>query len=428
MTQNEREQLEVLLRKQLGEQPETVVGKKNCPDPDLVSAYLEGSLSPTLKTALESHVSECRRCQEELAFLLKTFPAGPVKETQGAPKLGNKLLDWLGLRRIGPVFLKPVFAIVVVAVLSGVVGYKIIFEHRPAEEKVTQIADSMAKHVEVPAPEQAKTEDREKGTVMNTHPALEARQPDRRPASVVEKPRLDQIPRATNKERRYSAPQEVESPLSKDDSRNGRTEGIREEPTNQLREKEPQRKDLNDQPAATPQVAAAPAAPPPASAPALNRVMAERDSGAKEQQSIQDKKVAGQLQAGKEATGQLIGSGGLARKAVTTKQKPNVSDEAALASKTEESKGGISSAEAVGGSTMQLRLIRLSGKTFELRQKVWVDLAIGKEEKYVPIVIPKNSQDFVRLEKELSAYQDVLDRPEDCLIKLNEHIYRIQKK
>ena len=35
---------------------------------------------------------------------------------------------------------------------------------------------------------------------------------------------------------------------------------------------------MNDQPAAAPQVAAATAAPPPASAPALNQVTAERDS------------------------------------------------------------------------------------------------------------------------------------------------------
>ena len=118
----------------------------------------------------------------------------------------------------------------------------------------------------------------------------------------------------------------------------------------------------------------------------------------------------------------------MAKRAMTTKQKSNVSDEAVSAPKAEESKGEVGLAEAKVSSSVQPRQIRLSGKTFELRQNVWVDLAIGKEGEYAPIVIRKGSSEYLDLEKELSIYQDVLNRPEDCLIKLNEHIYRIQKK
>jgi hypothetical protein len=427
MKQDEREQLEVLLRKQLEEEPVTARDRADCPDPDWISAFLEGGLSPALKTSVESHISECRSCQEELALLLKTYPGEPVKQEEIAQQSETQWSEWLGLGWFKPVFLKPVFAILVVALLSGVVGYKFLFEQKRGEDKATEIAGAIMKPAEPPIQNQKEPADSESGTTMNNRPALDSIQPEGKSDSMAEKPRSNQDYRAANEELRYSALQEAQSSLSKDDSRNGRTEVFREEP-NKLREKEPPRKDLNDQPAAVPQAAAATAGPPPASTPALNQVMAERDSGAKEQQPMQDKKVAGQLQAGKEATGQLTGSGVVAKRAMAAKQKSNMADEVASAAKAEESKGGFSSVGAVGGALAHPRQIRLSGKTFELRQNVWVDLAIGKEGEYAPIVIRKGSSEYLELAKELSIYQDVLNHPEDCLIKLNEHVYRIQKK
>ena len=428
MKQDDREQLEVLLRKQLEEQPVTARDREDCPDPNWISAYLEGGLSPVLKTSVESHISECRRCQEELAFLLKTYPGEPVKQEERAQQSETQWREWLGLGWFKPVFLKPVFAILVVALLSGVVGYKFLFEQKRAEDKATDIAGAIMKPAEPPTQIQKEPADSESGTTMNNRPALDSIQPGGKPDSSAEQLGSYQDHRAANERQRYSALQEGQSSLSKNESRNSKAaEVFREEP-NKLRENEPPRKDLNDQPAAAPQAAAATAGPPPASAPAINQVMPERDSGAKEQQPMQDKKVVGQLQAGKEATGQLTGSSVMAKRAMTAKQKSNMSDEVASTAKTEESKGGVSSVGGVGGALAQPRQIRLSGKTFELRQNVWVDLAIGKEGEYAPIVIRKGSPEYLELAKELSIYQDVLNHPEDCLIKLNEHVYRIQKK
>ena len=254
---------------------------------------------------------------------------------------------------------------------------------------------------------------------MNDRPALDSAQPEGKPDSMAEKPRSYQNHRASNEGSVTGLFMKILSSLSKDNSRNSKAAEVFQEETNQLREKEPKRKDMNDQPAAAPQVAAVTPTPPPASAPALNQVTAEQDSGAKEQQSAQDKKVEGQLPAGKETTGQLTGSGVMAKRAITAKQKSNVSDEAAPAAKAGESKGGVGLAEAMGSPSLQPRQIRLSGKTFELRENVWVDLAIGKEGEYSPIVIRKGSSEYRELAKELSIYQDVLNRPEDCLIKSN---------
>ncbi len=109
MKQAEREQLEVLLRKQLEEQPVTARDRTGCPDPNWISAYLEGGLSPALKTSVESHISECLRCQEELAFLLKTYPGEPAQQAERAPQSETKWREWLGLGWLKPVFLKPDF-------------------------------------------------------------------------------------------------------------------------------------------------------------------------------------------------------------------------------------------------------------------------------------------------------------------------------
>ena len=167
MKQDEREQLEVLLRRQLEEQPETARDRTDCPDPGWISAYLEGELSPALKTSLESHISECRRCQEELAFLLKIFPGEPVKQEEEAQQSETKVREWLGLGWLKPVFLKPVFAILVVAVLSGVVGYKIIFEQKRGEDRATEIADAIVKPAEPSMQNPKEALDRESGTRMN---------------------------------------------------------------------------------------------------------------------------------------------------------------------------------------------------------------------------------------------------------------------
>ena len=428
MTQNEREQLEVLLGKQLREQPETARDSQECPDPGWISAYLEGELSQALKTTLESHVCECRRCQEELAFLLKTFPAEPVKEAQKAQTAGNKLRDLFGLGRIEPVFLKPVFAILIVALVSGVVGYKIIYEQKAPEEKATQIADSMARRAEPSVLSPETTNDQETGTAMNSRPASKSTQPQGNAPTIAEKPRSNQSPRATNEDRRYSPPHELQSSLSKDDSKSGSFE-IARKGASQSGEKEINRKDLNEQPAASPQVAAAPLGSTGASVQTPARAgVAEGDSRLREKDSVQDKKAAPKLLAEAESTNQLTATSPIAKRATIAKKKAATTDEAAYAAKTEESKGAVGPVDAVENSSVQPRRIQLAGKNFELRDNVWVDLSISQDEDYLPVVIRKGSQDYIKLEKELAAYQDLLSRPEDCLIKLKDRVYRIQKK
>jgi len=70
--------------------------------------------------------------------------------------------------------------------------------------------------------------------------------------------------------------------------------------------------------------------------------------------------------------------------------------------------------------------IEVSGKTFELRNNVWVDLSIvGKEKKNLTFIY-KNSSLYQEQIKALSSYQSVLSRPEDCLIQHDGKIYYVK--
>ena len=426
MNRDEKEQFETLLRKQLEEESELVRNPKDCPEADWVSAYLEGELPQALKVSFESHISECHRCQEELAFFLKTFPVESAKHEGEAHESENMFPGWFSLGWLKPVFLRPVLAILVVTLVSGVVGYKMIFEQKRGDNRATRISDAIVRSAEPSVENQGEPVNQATGTRVNDQPSLDSVKPEAKPPAVAQKLRPNQGPRALNEERRYNAPHEAQPSLSKDDSRKERVEGFQDE-TIRLKEKEPKREDSNNQPVA-PQVAETTAALPPASAPALNQVTAERDLEAKGQPVAQDKKVEGQLLTGKETTGQFAGSVAMAKRGLTAKQKTNVSDKAALVAEAGESGSGVGQAEASGSSSSQPRQIILSGKTFELRENVWVDLAIGKDSEFSPIVIRKGSSEYLELEKELSLFRGVLSRPEDCLIKLNDRIYRIQKK
>ena len=47
-----------------------------CLDPEIAAAWVDGGLLPHERAAVESHVSECTRCQAIVATLTRTTPAG----------------------------------------------------------------------------------------------------------------------------------------------------------------------------------------------------------------------------------------------------------------------------------------------------------------------------------------------------------------
>ncbi len=62
--------------------------------------------------------------------------------------------------------------------MSGVVGYKFLFEQKRGEDKATEIAGAIIKPAEPPIQNQKETVDRESGAPMNDGPALDSVQPE----------------------------------------------------------------------------------------------------------------------------------------------------------------------------------------------------------------------------------------------------------
>ncbi len=83
--------------------------REHCPDPELFAAYVDGTLARDERSAWESHVAGCGRCQAHLAALARTAPVEAVPAGRVASRLGW-LFEWHWVAAVSTV------AIIVVAV------------------------------------------------------------------------------------------------------------------------------------------------------------------------------------------------------------------------------------------------------------------------------------------------------------------------
>jgi hypothetical protein len=72
--------------------------------------------------------------------------------------------------------------------------------------------------------------------------------------------------------------------------------------------------------------------------------------------------------------------------------------------------------------------LTLGGKQFELRDRAWCDLSISAEEAGSPKELFVGTPDFEAHQNALVPFDELLSRPEDVLIKLPDGVYRIRKK
>src|SRR5262249_38589217 len=98
------------------------------------------------KATFERHLLQCNRCRTELALLLKADvaegqaeSASRAAESNSAPNLLTSLLSW-----VRATTLRPVFAILLVCVVTGVVGYKALREKHLVMHRSTEIAESVS--------------------------------------------------------------------------------------------------------------------------------------------------------------------------------------------------------------------------------------------------------------------------------------------
>src|SRR5947199_3740903 len=121
MSKNRQEAFEALLREHF--KRKSAKAPADCPDENMITAYLEGLLPQRLREDLEKHASVCSRCQQELVLLLKSEgsprAASSQEGTQAEHAKGHSLASILAafawVPRLG---FKPALAIFVATVIS----------------------------------------------------------------------------------------------------------------------------------------------------------------------------------------------------------------------------------------------------------------------------------------------------------------------
>ncbi|MBM3802771.1 MAG: hypothetical protein FJW26_10755 [Acidimicrobiia bacterium] len=82
---------------------------------------------------------------------------------------------------------------------------------------------------------------------------------------------------------------------------------------------------------------------------------------------------------------------------------------------------------AASANVPRVNRIEVGGKRFDLIDSVWRDASVLSSDTSSPIVMTAPSADLESHSRQLAPYRAVLSRPEDVLIKLDGHVYRIRK-
>lgn len=398
---------------------------ESCPDENWMAAYLEGSQSEPFKKTFERHLLQCDRCQAEMALLLKTSVTEGQQKPLAVPAASSPRSNLLSLL-VGwtrATAFRPVFAILVVSVVTGVVGYQLlrdkqILQLRPVETaEPTSGNSSPLAHADEPSaapsvddhkPQEEKQRLKSESSPVRREAAQDrleaARASQAQPGDLRSRGRTNSqdskvkdafaaeppstVPAESNRDavagpkRRDMAvaSQTSPEPLQKE-SRSG---AAIDRQNSQLQTKA-------DEASAKPKNQVMPAAAPPPARPALG-ALSEKKA---EQDNLADAKEA-----------RAVGA--------------SVKKKQVLVEGTRQA-GAYAAVEANAVSR-----IEVGGKRFDLSDGVWKDASILPDDPR-PTRVKVNSPDFEGHRKQLVPYQEVISRPEDVLIKLHNQVYRIQK-
>jgi hypothetical protein len=433
-----------LLRKHLTKEQALRKDSRPCPDENTVIAYSEGSLPENLKEDFEKHAAFCPRCQQELALLLRIekgpeFASSP--DLPSADPRGNWLASIIGgfesLRNLG---LRPVLAILVVTLISGFLGYELLLQHQldraPSSRLAGPVSPNGPRARQGSDPAQIFEPEREQFGQESSA----ARARDEKTAATGSRPSSKKKSAPTNLP--AAAP-----PVTLSDSSEGSNErtALRDNRAAEARPDEADRmatanSDLEAhrkerqkaQPSLFPTATPSPAESPnqrfdpkdativpnqkPSSSASYRAVgQASRDVQTVAR-STSSSKIQGAREEIKKDTDKL--------KMAKTAGRP-VEDAPQEQDKLEAARANAPSVPESSNSDQFTRL-NVADKTFELRNNIWTDASIDENEKLTPIVVYKNSPGYRDQMKSLSAYQTVLSRPEDCLLKYDGKIYLLK--
>jgi hypothetical protein len=396
-----------------------------CPDENWMVAYLEGSQSDQFKKTFERHLLQCDRCQSEMAFLLKTHeteakPMPSVLRAEPSPR--NSLLALLfGWTRAAT--FRPVFAILLVSIVTGVVGYRLLRDDRILLERSVETAESKAP----------------KGSARLDADNQQAAPP------VTDQKSLEQKPSATSEPspvRRQAAqdrleaasqtqaqPGDLRNKVKSNSQDREMKDGFAEEPPSSA-PAEPNR-DANGRLERRDVAASTQALPE-----QLQKESLSASKGGRQNSELETKADETSANTRKQPmrpaapVGARAALGAVsARK--TEQDKPANAEEEIAADAAGKKKQGLAEGKGEAGAfaaseATAVSQIEVGGKRFNLTDGLWRDASILPGDPW-PTVVNMLSPDFEKYRKQLALYQPVISRPEDVLIKLHGRVYRIQK-
>jgi hypothetical protein len=442
MKRDTQETFNALLREQLTKEQALRKDSLPCPDENTVAAYSEGSLPQNLKEAFETHAAFCPRCQQELALFLKIEKGPEIASSPALPSAssrGNWLASILGgseqLRNLG---LRPVLAILVVTLISGFLGYELLLQHQLDRASSSRLAGSASPNEPqaIRGGNSAQTLEPEKE--QSGQESSAARSRDERTMEIGSRPKPSKKSAPTNSP--AAAPPVTLSDTS--EGRNERTalpekraaEARRDEADKmgmansdlEAHRKERQKGELSLLPTAIPAPAESAdqksnpsdASTVPNQKPPSSASFRAVGQGRRQVQSISRSTASPKIQGDREESKSDTDKFKMAKSA-PVEDAPQEQDqlEAARANT-------LALQESLNGD--QFTRLNVADKTFELRNNIWTDESIGENEKLTPIVVHKNSPRDRDQMKSFSAYQTVLSRPEDCLLKYEGKIYLLK--
>ena len=393
-----------------------------CPDENWMAAYLEGSQSDHFKKTFEQHLLQCDRCQSEMAFLLKTHeteakPVPSVLTAQPSPS-SNLLSVLFGWTRAAT--FRPVFAILLVSVVTGVVGYRLLRDDRILSERAVETAGSKPPKTVWPEAEKAPT----------ASPVNDQKSPEQKPSatpepSMVRRQAVDGRLEAAGGSQAQSG--DLRNKMKSNSQDREMKDGFAAEPP-AAAPAEPNR-DANDRLERRDTAVSTQALPEQLKKESVSasvtgrqnsQVETKADETAANTKTVQPAAPAG----ARSALGALS-----ARK--MEQDKPASVEQASAADAAPKKKQVVAEGKGEAGTfaaseATVVNQIEVGGKRFDLRDGLWRDASILPGDPG-PTVVNMLSPDFEKYRKQLALYQPVISRPEDFLIKLHNRVYRIQK-
>ncbi len=438
MRENPDGVFEELLRKYLKKSLKTALVGTECPDENAVSAYIEDRLTPSLRNDFERHASLCARCQNELSFLSKA--ERPEAATPDMVTKENFEEGWLrmiqhGFAWLSELRLKPVLAVLTVTLISGYVGLELFQRESHRREPSLEVAQSLPQNHNQPDEEHrpSDTLEREKGALQNKVATGDV---------VNEKVKADeQRYFLTAKRETFKKVLDADKQIAVQDNaaskRPDQPDSLRDAfspvPAERFEGDKGLRaaKDsLTTEQAAAGLSPSAPAPPPPSSEAAQQKA----DAG-KAPKSLLHNERANVAPANEPALTRRQRAAdeentiSAAKEASREKPKVHTLSVGAMVS-SRKLKQEASPRPAPEGSEeladQKLAQLRVGGKTFELRDSVWKDLAIVENEEHAEVIIYKNSSEYKERIKPLSAFQAVLSKNEDCQIEFQGKVYYVK--